>query len=232
MVENNTADMLTNIAIVLVAITLVLKGLQVLLSSKQKAAIELLSLRLWEWLDSRKRITLRQHMVLPPLRQLMSIVMGSTSFPLLNYLTDDFVGYYGLRVTTPLSIFILLSGEILWPRIAKTMSNVKLAAFSAILLLTYAALVTLGALYLDYCCVANRTYWILHHPWRVLAFATLIIGSQAVFFILLRPFISLIGRPILWSIELLVRRINEYEKGPVIGLSILVGSIAGLIKLF
>jgi hypothetical protein len=221
------ADMVANIILVLTAIPAVLQILDILLSDDKKAVIERFSLRLWDWLDSRKRITLRQRMVLPPLRNVVYFVMWSTNSTLLNYLTDELVVYYSLRVILPLSILIPLSGQFLWPRIAKTTSNVKLAAFSAILLLTYAALLTLGALYLDYCCVKNPTYWLLDHPWRVLAFVTLLVCGQAAIFILVPLFISLIGRPILWATELMVRRITEYPKD----LGTLVVSIGILIKL-
>jgi len=37
---------------------------------------------------------------------------------------------------------------------------------------------------------------------------------------------------LLWLMEFIARRIAEYPKGPVLGLSALAGGIAGLIKIF
>src|SRR5262249_6084625 len=160
------------------------KLLDVLLTDTQKAAIDDVTLRLWNWLDSRKRIRLRQHMMSPPFRMVLFGTMSSSSFFILNYMADDYPTKHGvsflnsLAIITLLTLMLIFINEFFWPRIAKISNKVLFVTLSMVPLLAYAVVLFLGAVYLDYCCVAVPTFMVLHDPWHKLSVAILVFFGE------------------------------------------------------
>jgi hypothetical protein len=202
--------------------------LELLLTDSQKQQLERLLVRSWSWLDDLRDWSLSDW--LKTARNKRRFMAATIAVFLALIL--------GIKVAVPdvpwpkLFLFLLAAALVAAPWTFLVMTRLPLydvtsrlyiAAFAAVALffvipaVDTTFLVRLGA--------GHWLRWPIHALTIVLWVTTLLVAIASSPFV-----IAIFASMILGVVEFVVRRIAEYPKGPIIGISILVASIVGLVK--
>jgi hypothetical protein len=213
------------------AIVAALKVIDLLLNEHQKAKLNDLSLKAWSWLDDRRRNSLRQHFKLPSSRMIVGATLSGTSWSITNFLSDTTTRQFGglAGAISIGAVFLVSADKVLWPFIDRASSGANLVLRLAGVFLAYELLAVILVLVFDYLSDSQPEFWIVHSPLHAVVVANVLITGALLLNICIGPLLAVIGRPILWGAEFLVRKIAENQKGPVIALSALMEGLAALI---
>jgi hypothetical protein len=197
--------------------------LDLLLSSEQKAKLSDASVRLWNWLDEAKQVSFFE--MLRP-RKVRIVLSLAAAISMLGTAASEY-GYQDLALNLRSPIFAIgfFTAAII---------TFSIAAF------TLSARTKLGLAVRTSICLAVLIVPLLVVVYSsdglvaivlFLAVWTLLVPFFFAWVVMFLPLAGIyLASALVHIAEFLMRRVAEYPKGVVLGLSVIVGSVAGLLK--
>jgi hypothetical protein len=236
-------DSILNVLFVAGVIAAALSLLDLFLSDKQKASLANTSLNIWNWVDEAKRVSIFGHFVTPKWQRIVMLMSAAIGILGISYYLTT-IWSPGVREVVLVIIITIVSLYIDWNFFHRVIGYIS-ASNSAIAYTLKSCAVMLacgliagtvhkvGALLF-----INLPYyigWSLVIPLGIVILLMLFLFAQVFIILLISVGVAILiflTYVLLYPLEIIMRRIAEYPKGPILAVSTLAAGIAALAKVF
>lgn len=234
--------MLANLILAGGAVTFATTLLDFLLSDKQKARLTDWSFSIWNWVDEAKRLSIFGHFVTPKWQRIVMLMSAAIGIPGINYLLltrwhPNAVAVVLVAIITITSLYIdwkFFPRVVSYIAASKSMIAYTLKSFAVMLLCGFGgyAIHSVSAwLFLN---LPTYIAWALVIPLGIAIMFMVFLSAQVFIIWLMSVGVAILialAYVVLYPLELILRRIAEYPKGPVLALSALATAIGAFGKI-
>jgi hypothetical protein len=242
---------LSDIVLILSSFVGILALLDLLLSEQQKQMIQDQTIRFWAWLDELKKLRFADWFRNRPARILLGLMAGAIVFTCVNpilllpvlIMFSFATGEAGVFILVPLFIILLILMVLFWLWLGSRIIATLLRPSNKYRVIGRAVII--GVLLLSMPIVSYLTFERLPENWGSSLFVyipllvtLLFVGFGGVFLLVywaaavIPLLFAYTATVLLYTLELVVRRIAEYPKGPILGISAGCAGVAAALKFF